>query len=317
MDRAVAPRAGTAYVAATITSSTTSGRTSSRRPTTARRGRGSCTGSPRTTSCAWSRGPVPPRPALRRHGARAVGLVRRRRPLAVVPAESAAGAGHDLVVKDNDLVVATHGRAFWIPRRPHAAPRVQGVAPLGAVHLLPPRPTVRHEGAVGPRNDEGGGGEATVGKNPPNGVLVTYFLSESPRRRRILTVEILDGDTVLRSYTTEKKDRDKDRGHASGARSAASTSMRQPRRQTARSQGGLEPARLGHAHRPAHARSEGGRLGKHQGPRVAPGQYAVRLKYSSGDSDAAFRSPPASGHDSRPRRICASSSTCSVRRRRG
>ena len=61
------------------------------------------------------RGPGAARPALRRHRDGRLRLVRRRRQLAarcsgnlpVVPI-------HDLVVKDDDLVVATHGRSFWI-----------------------------------------------------------------------------------------------------------------------------------------------------------------------------------------------------------
>ena len=50
---------------------------------------------------------------------------------------------HDLVVKDNDLVVATHGRAFWILDDLTPLHQLAEAVPTAAVHLFAPRPTVR------------------------------------------------------------------------------------------------------------------------------------------------------------------------------
>lgn len=112
----------------------------------------------------------------------------------------------DLVVKNDDLVVATQGRSFWI---------LDDVTPLRSwnagitaedVHLFAPKPTIRMAG--------GGAwwmeGEAPrgIGQNPANGVYVHYWLKEKPvekpKGKDVLTIEILDGETVLRTFTSEK-----------------------------------------------------------------------------------------------------------------
>jgi photosystem II stability/assembly factor-like uncharacterized protein len=81
---------------------------------------------------------------------------------------------NDLIVKNDDLVVATHGRAFWVldditPLRQYSDSISQQDA-----HLFTPAVTSRMllEGSP-----FGGGG--AVGKNPPAGALVYYWLKTS------------------------------------------------------------------------------------------------------------------------------------------
>ena len=84
--------------------------------------------------------------------------------------QPARRAGHRPAVKDGDLVVATQGRVVLDPRRPHArcaSTRTRSRA--AAVHLFPPRPTVRAGGSGFGGGDEEGS-PAAIGKNPPNGV---------------------------------------------------------------------------------------------------------------------------------------------------
>ena len=53
-------------------------------------------------------------------------------------------AVHDLVVKDDDLVVGTHGRSIWILDDLHADPRAAPTTVAGEpVHLFPPADAVR------------------------------------------------------------------------------------------------------------------------------------------------------------------------------
>ncbi|HTA75048.1 MAG TPA: glycosyl hydrolase [Gemmatimonadaceae bacterium] len=95
---------------------------------------------------------------------------------------------HDLAVKDNDLVAATHGRSFWIltdvsPLRQLAA----GMTPT-QMHLFKPAPAYRVSwGGFGD-----GGGDAAAhphGKNPPNGAVIYYTLADSTSA---VTMEFLD-----------------------------------------------------------------------------------------------------------------------------
>jgi photosystem II stability/assembly factor-like uncharacterized protein len=106
----------------------------------------------------------------------------------------------DLAIKDNDLAIATHGRAFWI---------LDDITPLREmtettldepVHLFTPAPAVRFRS---------GGGYvppgAAVGQNPPDGVIIDYYLKSKPEGE--VTLDILDPKgNVIRSFTSEKKE---------------------------------------------------------------------------------------------------------------
>ncbi|MEK7862785.1 MAG: glycosyl hydrolase, partial [Chloroflexota bacterium] len=52
---------------------------------------------------------------------------------------------HDLVIKDGELVLGTHGRSFWI--LDDLAPLRQRAA--GRAHLFTPKPTVRYRADMG------------------------------------------------------------------------------------------------------------------------------------------------------------------------
>ena len=109
---------------------------------------------------------------------------------------------HDLTVKDDDLVVATHGRSFWVldditPIRQFTATTANEDA-----HLFQPAPAVRFRGPgfFLPAGNP-------VGENPPSGVVIDYLLKEAPKDKdkNPITLEILDaqGKTV-RKYSSKK-----------------------------------------------------------------------------------------------------------------
>jgi photosystem II stability/assembly factor-like uncharacterized protein len=106
----------------------------------------------------------------------------------------------DLAVKNDDLVVATQGRAFWILDDLTALRQWTDAVGASAVTLFPPRPTVRLD--LDPREEQDE--PQTGGKNMPAGVLVDYWLKDAPREGEKVTLEFLDGDTVLRSYSNQK-----------------------------------------------------------------------------------------------------------------
>lgn len=121
---------------------------------------------------------------------------------------------HDLIVKDGDLAIATHGRGFWIlddmtalrgdfasitrSRRPHVfAPRpFTRFAGGGRFGRQPvPGRNYRIEGATTitytARSEPGERSEDffDAGRNPPQGVIVRYFL---PRPAKSLTLAFID-----------------------------------------------------------------------------------------------------------------------------
>jgi hypothetical protein len=77
--------------------------------------------------------------------------------------------------RDKDLVVATHGRSFWI---------MDDVTPLHEImdnkaqenaHLYKPKAAYRVQGGQGPERLD-------VGRNAPNGVIVRYFLKKKEEK---------------------------------------------------------------------------------------------------------------------------------------
>jgi len=107
----------------------------------------------------------------------------------------------DLLVKNSDLVIATQGRSFWILDDLTPLRRWNDTMARADAALLPPRPAYRFQsqppGDEPPRN---------VGQNLPNGVIVNYWLAKKPGPKDRVKLEIFSGDSLLRSFTNEKKD---------------------------------------------------------------------------------------------------------------
>ncbi len=92
----------------------------------------------------------------------------------------------DLVVKDDDLVVATHGRSFWIldditPLR-QLSPQVASEP----IHLYKPRVTYRTH--ITQRLTLG----QPVGENPPSGAIIYYYLKSAPQEKEEVKLEVFD-----------------------------------------------------------------------------------------------------------------------------
>ena len=104
---------------------------------------------------------------------------------------------HDLVIKDDDLILATHGRSFWV--LDDLTPLRAG--PDGGMRLFRPRPTIRFkpphrwgdpseaglktyvtvgaEESIGVATATGEVKMLTGADNPPTGVIVQYQLAEA------------------------------------------------------------------------------------------------------------------------------------------
>ncbi len=122
---------------------------------------------------------------------------------------------HDLVIKNDDLVVATHGRSFWIlddvsPLRQFA----DSVANEDA-HLYTPATAYRIHTGESPAH------LSFAGKNPPNGAVVYFNLKKTAKKdpkekdlketdlkeedEQEVKVEILDAaGNVIRDYSSKK-----------------------------------------------------------------------------------------------------------------
>jgi photosystem II stability/assembly factor-like uncharacterized protein len=108
----------------------------------------------------------------------------------------------DLATHGDDLIVATHGRSFWIldditPLRQWNA----GIAKESA-HLFAPETAIRFRWNRNP--DTPLPPEFPAGKNPPDGAIIDYYLTSTSRNP--VTVEVLDErNQVVRRYSSTDK----------------------------------------------------------------------------------------------------------------
>jgi len=105
---------------------------------------------------------------------------------------------HDLQVKEGDLVAASHGRSFWILDDVALLHQLDATAMADAVHLFRPRRTVRLNAGVGPVAAFAGG-ESSAGRNPPDGVVVPFFLRSAPAGGKVV-VRILHDSGLVRAF---------------------------------------------------------------------------------------------------------------------
>ena len=106
---------------------------------------------------------------------------------------------HDLTVKNDDLVVATHGRAFWIFDDISPLRQMNATTADEDAHLYQPATAIRYRGPrfTIPSN-------VPVGANPPTGVIIDYFLKSAPKDAAEL--EILDAKgKMVRKFSSKKE----------------------------------------------------------------------------------------------------------------
>lgn len=104
---------------------------------------------------------------------------------------------HDLVVKGDDLVVATHGRSFWILDDVTPLRQVAAAAAASTAFLYTPATGYRlyYPDQVDVR--------PPVGQNPPAGILIDYYLPAVPTEA--ISLDILDANGSLVRHLTSVK----------------------------------------------------------------------------------------------------------------
>jgi photosystem II stability/assembly factor-like uncharacterized protein len=105
----------------------------------------------------------------------------------------------DLVVKDDDLVVGTHGRSFWILDDITPLRQVSDAVAAAAVHLYAPQETWRIQWSK--YTDTPLPPDEPAGENPPDGAVIDYWLrSAAPSP---VVIEVVDADgRLVRRYSS-------------------------------------------------------------------------------------------------------------------
>jgi photosystem II stability/assembly factor-like uncharacterized protein len=105
---------------------------------------------------------------------------------------------HDLVVKNDDLVVATHGRSFWILDDLTPLRQLSDQVAKADVYLY--RPPVMFR-TYFPENFER---RQPVGENPPHGAVISYYFKSAPKGE--VTLQVLDAQgRLIREFSSVDK----------------------------------------------------------------------------------------------------------------
>jgi hypothetical protein len=108
----------------------------------------------------------------------------------------------DLVIKDDDIVVGTHGRSFWI---------LDDITPLRQLHAsVIKSPAILYQPQTAYRvrwnlnTDTPIPQEEPAGQNPPDGAVINYYLAENAKGE--ISLEVMDaaGKTVRKYSSLEK-----------------------------------------------------------------------------------------------------------------
>ena len=108
----------------------------------------------------------------------------------------------DLVIKDDDIVVATHGRSFWI---------LDNITPLRQLSnslinqktvLYKPQTAIRVRWNM--NTDTPLPQEEPAGENPPDGAMIDYYLKEKTNNNVVLEITDAKGKLVRRFSSNDK-----------------------------------------------------------------------------------------------------------------
>jgi len=172
-------------------------------------------------------------------------------------------AVHDLVVKDDDLVLATHGRSIWILDDLQPIRDYSDRVASDAVHLFAPTDAIRWRYGAANWGTRGGF------PNPPRGASIYYSLRDDDKGE--LKIEIVDAQNrvvrTLSSTPPEPMGSDDNEDPEDFKKEAL------PR--TAGVQRAVWDLRYEGARKIKNGRIDTG--DPNEGPRAAPGTYTVRL----------------------------------------
>jgi photosystem II stability/assembly factor-like uncharacterized protein len=108
----------------------------------------------------------------------------------------------DLWIHENDLIVATHGRSFWILDDITPLRQLADSIANSEAYLFKPEPAYRVRRSTNP--DTPIQPDEPLGENPPDGAILDYFLAQPASGP--VTLEIVDAKgQVVRRYSSEDK----------------------------------------------------------------------------------------------------------------
>ncbi len=113
-----------------------------------------------------------------------------------------ASSVRDLVVHNDDIVVGTHGRSFWILDNITPLRQFDTKITANSAHLFKPQLTYRVRRDNNP--DTPLPPEEPAGQNPPNGAMIDYWLKDANSAPVIIEIKDESGTTIRRFSSADK-----------------------------------------------------------------------------------------------------------------
>ncbi|HLY62925.1 MAG TPA: glycoside hydrolase [Terriglobia bacterium] len=194
----------------------------------------------------------------------------------------------DLWIHDNDLIVATHGRSFWILDDITPLRQISETVAKSEAYLFKPEAAYRVKRDT--YTDTPMPPDEPMGENPPDGAVIDYFLGSAASGP--VSIEILDSDgKLVRRYSSA------DKPETTEAEMAKTVSVplywvRMPKNLSA--EAGMHrwvwdlhyPAPKSDRHGYPISAVPHDTPSEPQGPTALPGQYAVRLTVNGHSTSA-------------------------------
>ncbi|MDP9360975.1 MAG: hypothetical protein M3P29_05930 [Acidobacteriota bacterium] len=191
--------------------------------------------------------------------------------------------------RENDLVLATHGRSIWILDDLGPLEQMTDATASEELHVFDTRAATEWRIA-----NRGGvtGHKAFFGPNPPNGALITYFLKNKPAEKEKVKITVINkdgkvirdidgtGDAGINRVTWDLKTRSvtEPPRETEAAAAGATAAVGAPAAVGATAGGGVTEAGTEQSGEQGAAGGGGGGFGGFQGGlRVEPGEYTVKV----------------------------------------
>ena len=172
----------------------------------------------------------------------------------------------DMIIKDNDLILATQGRAFWVIDDLTSVQQKSNDITAKNWHVFPINDAYRTEGG-GRRRRSAGGTEPNIGANPPAGTVINYYLKgTTDSSKHSITIMDKKGKPI-KTFSKSAKDPEDKLDYSEGM-NQFSWDMNYP----------------------AAEKTDGMILwiGSIGSAKAAPGKYSARIKYNTDSVDIPF-----------------------------
>ena len=112
----------------------------------------------------------------------------------------------DLTIKENDLIVATQGRAFWVLDDLTVLQEKDNAGIAKNLHVFTVNDAYRSEGGGRRRRSAGGGAVQNIGENPLSGAVFNYHLRNTNDSSRV-SISIFDKQSkLIKTFSTKSKE---------------------------------------------------------------------------------------------------------------